>query len=133
MTLAPFIAAPMFIKVHIVSALTVVALSPLQFWGLRKGSMAHRVAGYGWLLAMLLVAISSFWIKTNFPLQIMGYGPIHLLSLLALYSSVMIPLYARKHNVIAHRKTVRGLSIGFWLAAVFTFMPPRIMWQMLVG
>lgn len=133
MTLVPFIAAPLYIKVHILSALVVMALSSLQYWGLQKGSMAHRVAGYGWLFAMFVVAISSFWIKTDFPLQVFGYGPIHLLSLMTLYSVIAIPFYARARNVIGHRKAVKGMSIGFWLAALFTFTPPRLMWQMLVG
>ena len=133
MTLAPLIAVPMYIQVHLISALMVMALSPLQFWGLRKGSTAHRAVGYAWLLAMLVVAISSFWIKSVFPVQLFGYGLIHLLSLLALYSIYSIVTQARSHNIIGHRKAVKALSIGFWLAAVFTFAPPRILWQIVIG
>lgn len=133
MTLAPFYAAPDFVKVHILAALTVTVMMPVQFLGFVKGSAAHRASGYVWLCAMLVVALSSFWIKTTFPLQILGYGPIHLLSLLALYSIVGIIRTARAGHVIAHQKTVRGLSIGFSVAGIFTLLPSRIMGQMLFG
>lgn len=133
MTLAPFYAAPGHIQTHIVAALVVAGLSPLQFWGFRKGSLPHRVSGYLWMAAMLVVAISSFWIRPDAPFHFYGFGPIHLLSLLALYSVVMTLRAARRGDIEAHRKGLRGLSIGFWLAAAFTLMPPRIMHQIVFG
>jgi len=129
MTLAPFYAAPLFIKTHIIAALIVAGLSPLQFWGWRRGGLTHRASGYLWIAAMITVAVSSFWIKTDFPLQIAGYGPIHLLSLLALYSVAVALVHARQGRPDEHMRALRGLSIGFWIAAAFTFVPPRIMAQ----
>lgn len=131
MTLAPFYAAPLFIKTHILAALVVAALSPLQFWGFRQGSLPHRVSGFLWISAMVVVAVSSFWIRTDFPLQVFGYGPIHLLSLLALYSVTAALIYVRQGRFDEHRKALRGLSIGFAIAGAFTFVPPRIMAQII--
>jgi uncharacterized membrane protein len=133
MTLTPFYAAPVFIKVHILAALVVVALTPLQFWGFRKGSLPHRASGYLWLTAMLVVAISSFWVRSTIPFNIAGFGPIHLLSVLALFSIYNAIRHARSGNITGHRKTLVGLSIGFWLAGAFTLIPPRIMGQIITG
>ena len=127
MTLAPFFAAPGHVQVHLVAALVVMALTPLQFLGFRKGSMPHRISGYGWLAAMLVVAISSFSITNLIGPSAGGYGVIHLLSLAAIFSSVMIVIHARAGRVIAHRAYVKGLTIGFFIAGIFTLVPPRLM------
>ncbi len=133
MTLAPFYAAPLHIKAHILAALVVVGLSPLQFWGFRKGTILHRVSGYLWMAAMVTVALSSFLISSTFPVRIGPFGPIHLLSVLALFSVVRAILYARAHNVTGHRQTLVGLSIGFWAAAAFTLLPSRLMGAIFFG
>ncbi|OYU50056.1 MAG: hypothetical protein CFE31_00375 [Rhizobiales bacterium PAR1] len=132
MTLAPFYAAPVFIKVHIIAALTVASLTPLQFWGFRKGSLPHRASGYLWLGAMLVVAISSFWIRASGLEPRLGpFSFIHLLSVLALFSIYTAIRHARAGNIIGHRKTLIALSIGFWIAGVLTFTPDRIMGQII--
>ncbi|KAF0231283.1 MAG: hypothetical protein FD175_1152 [Beijerinckiaceae bacterium] len=134
MTLAPFYAASGFIKAHIVAALVVVALTPLQFWGFRKGSTAHRATGYLWLGAMLVVAISSFFIPSTIPFALMGFGPVHLLSVLTLFSVYTSVRYARAGNVTGHSKTLRVLSISFWIAAALTLVPEgRIMAMIVAG
>lgn len=133
MTLAPFYSAPFIIQVHILAALTVASLTPLQLAGFRKGSLPHRTAGYIWLGAMLVVAISSFWIRSAFPFSVAGFSPIHLLSILALFSVFNAIRYARAGNITGHRKTLVALSIGFWIAGAFTLFPPRIMAQIVTG
>lgn len=133
MTLAPFYAAPLFVKAHILGALVVVVLTPLQFWGLSKGSLAHRTSGYLWLGAMLVVALSSFYIPSVFAVSFAGFGPIHLLSVFALYSIFTAIRYARAGNIRGHRLTLIGLAIGFWIAGVFTLVPPRMMWRIVAG
>lgn len=133
MTLAPFYAAPIFVKVHILAALMVAVLSPLQFWGPRKGSVPHRVSGYVWLAAMVVVAVSSFWISSNFPLNIGGFGLIHILSLFAFFSVIRIVHTARMGQVKAHRGHVQGLAISFWIAGIFTLIPPRIIGRIFFG
>jgi uncharacterized membrane protein len=131
--LAPFFAAPAVIQVHIVAALLVAMLTPFQFWGVRKGSLPHRVAGYGWLAAMVVVALSSFGIVSRSRISFMGFGLIHLLSVFALVTSVRIVETARRGAVSAHFRHVRGLAIGFWIAGAFTLLPSRIMGQILRG
>lgn len=127
MTLAPFYAAPIFVKIHILAALVVAALTPLQFWGFRKGSLPHRVSGYIWLCGMLIVAVTSFWITSNLSLNIGGFSLIHGLSVFTFFSAFMIARHARAGRISAHRGYVTGLAIGFWIAGAFTLIPPRIM------
>lgn len=127
MTLAPFYAAPIFVKIHILAALVVAALTPLQFWGFRKGSLPHRISGYLWIAAMLVVAGSSFWITSHLPISFMGFSPIHIFSVLAPHSCYQIVRHARAGRMVHHHRHVIGLNIGFWVAGAFTFMPTRIM------
>jgi uncharacterized membrane protein len=133
MTLAPFLAAPAHIQSHILAALLVVALTPLQFFGLRKGSPLHRATGYIWLLAMVVVALTSFFIRTNLPFSVAGFSPIHLLSVLALFSVFNAIRLARAHKISAHRKTLIYLTISFLIAGAFTLIPGRIMGSIVWG
>ncbi|MCU0819219.1 MAG: DUF2306 domain-containing protein [Beijerinckiaceae bacterium] len=129
----PFFAAPLVIQIHIIAALIVAFVTPFQFWGFRKGSRPHRVAGYAWLTAIVVVALTSFGIYSQSPLSIKGFSLIHLLSIVTLVTSARIVLTARRGAVEAHFRNVRGLAIGFWIAAVFTLLPSRIMGQIVRG
>jgi uncharacterized membrane protein len=133
MTLAPFFAAPPHVQSHILAALLVLLLTPVQFFGPRKGSPLHRAAGYIWLFAMLVVALTSFFIRSNLPVSVAGFSPIHLLSVLTLFSVYFAVRFARAHNISAHRKTLIYLTISFLLAGVFTLVPPRIMGRIVFG
>ncbi len=130
---SPFFAAPLVIQIHILAALAVAALTPFQFWGFRKGSLAHRISGYAWLFAIVTVALSSFGIYSHSPLSFKGFSVIHVLSIFALITSVRIVLSARRGALSAHFRHVRGLTIGFWIAGAFTFLPSRIMGQIARG
>jgi uncharacterized membrane protein len=133
MTLAPLLAAPLHIKLHIGAAVVVAGLTPFQFWIWRKGSLPHRASGIVWMAAMLVVAGSSFWITSTFPKQVFGFGPIHLLSILAFYSVATAILHARAHRIRAHQMTLLFLTIGFWIAGAFTLVPSRLIGRVLFG
>jgi uncharacterized membrane protein len=133
LTLAPFLAAPPHIQSHILAAMLVLALTPVQFFGPRKGSAAHRAAGYVWLFAMLIVALTSFFIRSSLPVSLAGFSPIHLLSVLALFSIVTAIRHAQAHRISAHRKTLIYLTIGFLIAGAFTLTPDRIMGRIAFG
>ena len=133
MTLAPFYAAPLFVKLHILAALLVVALTPVQFLGFPKGSPAHRATGTLWLLAMVTVALTSLTITSRFRLSFAGFGPIHLLSLLTLASCFGAWQAARHHEVTRHRLTLIALTLSFFIAGAFTFLPGRIMHRIVAG
>lgn len=116
--------------VHVLAMLAATALGAWLLLG-RKGRTAHRVGGWAWVLLMATAAITSLFMRSDFP-NIAGFGPIHALTLLVL---VLLPLAvwrARSHQVQAHRKTMQGLYVGACVVAgAFTLLPGRLLGQML--
>jgi uncharacterized membrane protein len=97
-----------------------------------KGTLPHRIVGGIWVLLMLFVSISAFFIHQ---LRLWGpWSPIHLLAILTL---VMLPLAvwrARRHEVAQHRRAMLGLFFGaLVIAGLFTFLPGRIMHAVVFG
>jgi uncharacterized membrane protein len=127
MTLEPLLSASPVIIVHAFAAMGAFVVGLVQFVG-PKGTTIHRTLGWMWVLAMVTIAASSFWI--NGIKQVGNYSWIHGLSIFVL---VMLPLgvlAARRHRVSAHRKTMIGLFAGaLVIAGLFTLMPGRIMHQ----
>jgi uncharacterized membrane protein len=131
MSLAPLFAAPFVIQLHAFAAMAAFVLGVVQF-AAAKGTLPHRTLGWIWVALMLCVALSSFFIHT---LRVWGdFSPIHLLSIFTL---AMLPLgvsYARRHNVRGHRMTMIGIFAGgLVIAGIFTFVPGRIMHDVLFG
>ena len=133
MSLAPFYAASLPVKLHILAAFMVIVLTPLQFFGFRKGSNLHRGFGRAWLIAMLTVAITSLFITSRFRWSFMGFGLIHLRSALTLWTCVTAWLAARRHQVQRHRLALLAMTASFLVAGAFTFLPSRIMHQIVLG
>jgi uncharacterized membrane protein len=59
MSLAPLLAAPWLVQVHVAAALAAIVLGLMQFIG-RKGTAAHRLLGWCWVVLLAVVALSSF-------------------------------------------------------------------------
>jgi uncharacterized membrane protein len=125
MTLAPLLAAPLVIQVHAFAALAAFGLGAVQL-AAPKGSLPHRAVGWAWVLLMLVLVISSFFIHT---IRMWGpFSPIHLLSLFTLVMLPFAVMAAHRHNVRRHRRAMLGLFIGaLVIAGVFTLLPGRIM------
>ena len=118
------------IVVHLVFAVMAFAIGLIQLLG-PKGTLPHRILGWTWVVMMMTVAISSFFIHVINP---SGFSLIHLLSA---YVVCMLPLgvyAAKRHNIDLHRRIMRNTFIGGLLVAgVFTFFPGRLIWQMFFG
>jgi uncharacterized membrane protein len=97
-----------------------------------KGTSRHRALGYVWVALMLVIAISSFWIHGMRQL-----GPFSLIHLLSIMVLVMLPAglyFARIHRVRGHKLTMVGLFAGaLVIAGLFTFVPGRLMHQVVFG
>ncbi len=131
MNLAPLTDASVPIQIHAYAALAAFVLGVVQLARV-KGTTGHRALGYVWVVLMLAVALSSFWIQE---LRVWGpWSPIHLLSILTL---AMLPLglwYAHRHIVRGHKLTMLGLFSGaLVIAGIFTFAPGRIMYRVVFG
>jgi uncharacterized membrane protein len=95
-TLAPLLSASPAIKLHAFAAMAAFALGVVQLSG-PKGTHVHRTIGWLWVMLMLVISISAFWIHE---LRLWGpWSPIHLL---AIFTHAMLPvgvLHARRHHV----------------------------------
>ncbi|RVC73411.1 DUF2306 domain-containing protein, partial [Mesorhizobium sp. M4A.F.Ca.ET.022.05.2.1] len=99
---------------------------------LPKGTPSHRVMGYAWAALMLVIAVSSFWIRQ---IRLIGpFSPIHLLSILVLVTAPLAVWYAHTHRVAAHRGAMIKLYVFALIGAgIFTLLPGRIMHTVVFG
>lgn len=123
MSLAPLLNAAPAIQAHAFAALAAFALGTFQL-AAPKGTLRHRTTGWIWIVLMVIVAATSFWIHD---LRVWGpWSPIHLLSIFTL---AMLP-----HRVASHRNAMIAIFTGaLVVAGVFTFMPGRIMHAVAFG
>jgi uncharacterized membrane protein len=125
------LAANPSIQLHAFAATGAFLLGAVQL-AAPKGTLPHRIIGSIWVLLMLVVGISAFFIHQ---LRIWGpWSPIHLL---AIFTLVMLPVAvwrAHQHAVEQHRRAMLGLFFGgLVIAGLFTFMPGRIMHAVVFG
>jgi uncharacterized membrane protein len=75
--------AALAIPLHAFAAMAAFVLGIVQF-AAPKGTLPHRTLGWIWVVLMLSVAISSFWIHQ---IRLVGlWSPIHLLSISVLFT-----------------------------------------------
>lgn len=119
------------IVAHALAAMLAVAIGGVQLAS-PKGTVLHRSAGYVWVAAMALVALSSFFIHE---LRVIGlFSPIHLLSILTLYAIWRAVTLARAGRIAAHKKAmVLTYILALLLTGGFTFLPGRTMYEVLFG
>jgi uncharacterized membrane protein len=131
MSLDPLLNASPTIQIHAFAAMAALAIGVVQFSG-PKGTLPHRAIGAVWVLLMVAVCISSFFIHT---IQLWGpWSPIHLLSIFTLGSLPLAVLYAHRHDVRHHRVAMISIFTGgLVVAGLFTFVPGRIMHAVLFG
>jgi uncharacterized membrane protein len=131
MSLAPLLNASPAIQIHAFAAMGAFVLGLVQF-AAPKGTIPHRTIGWVWVALMLTVALTSFWIHE---IRLLGpWSPIHLLSILTLFTVPLAVLAAHRHHVSTHRKAMISIFLGALLiAGLFTFVPGRIMYQVVIG
>jgi len=131
MSIDPLFQAGPTVFFHAGAALVALLIGLLQIFG-PKGTMAHRILGWCWVLLLASVAVSSFWIHG---LCLIGpFSPIHILSILTLIMLPLGVLRARRHRIMAHKKTMTGIFFGaLVLAGLFTLLPGRVMHAVVFG
>lgn len=127
MNFDPILAAPPATQLHILAILVALAATALIL-PLRKGTRLHRRAGRLWAGAMMLAALSSFWIGN-------GFSWLHILTLVVLFNVPYAIWSIRRGNVAAHRASMLGVVIGgLGIAGGFALAAPgRILHAALFG
>lgn len=128
MSLAPLLAAPIAIQMHAVAAILALALAVIQLARIKAGGL-HRALGWGFVTAMAMTAISSFWIVGRSG----QYSWIHLLSIYTLVSLLIAVMARRRGNIQTHKWTMIGIVVGLLAAGAFTLLPGRIMGRVVFG
>jgi uncharacterized membrane protein len=131
MSLSPLLNASLAIQIHTFLAITAVILT-VAIFTLPRGSTAHRWIGWSWVTLMAIVALSSFGIHG---IRMIGpFGPIHILSAFVLFQLAVNVRAAKTKDIRAHARGMKLLTLGALVGAgAFTFLPGRIMYQMVAG
>lgn len=118
------------VKIHLLAALAAVALGAVLM-SVRKGKLFHRTAGWMWVVLVSTVAGSSIFITE------LNNGRWSLLHLFTGWTLLVLPLaaiFAKRHNVARHRRTMMGLFYGgFAVNLLIAFIPGRALWEIMFG
>jgi len=118
------------IKVHLLAALAALVLGGVLMT-VRKGRTFHRVAGWIWVTLALTTAGATLFITS------LNHGRWSILHLFTGWVLIVLPLavmWARRHNVARHRRTMMGLFYGGFAINLFIAMiPGRTLWMMFLG
>ena len=131
MTLAPLLNASPAIQLHAFAAMAAFGLGVVQLTA-PKGTLPHRTIGWIYVVLMLIVSVSAFFIHE---LRIWGpWSPIHLLAIFTLVTLPLAVWNAKRHAVEQHRRAMVAIFLGaLVIAGLFTFVPGRIMHAALFG
>lgn len=127
MTLFPVLNAAPVVQIHIIAGCVAILLGPVALYRRPRG-LAHKCAGYAWVMAMAGLALSSFAIH-GFAL-VGPFSPLHMLALVTLWSLWMGLRHARAGRIGLHRRVFGNLYwYGVMVAGLFNFLPGRIINQ----
>lgn len=131
MSLTSLLNMPSYLQIHVVCAIIAVVLGLFVVLRERRDRL-HKVTGYIWAVSMATLAVSSFWIREY---ALVGpFSPIHLLSVLTLWSLWAGIRHAIAGRVKAHRAVFRNLYwYGLLVAGTFNFLPGRRMNEVVFG
>ena len=119
------------IAIHLLAAVYSLLTATLQLM-MKKGTPLHRYLGRTWMVAMLITAISSFWISSHFPIW-SSFGPIHLLSIWIIICVVISVSAARSHKIKRHKAYSIGAYVGLVGAGIGAFAPGRYLYLLFFG
>lgn len=131
MDISSLLHAPLVVQLHVYAALLAAVIGAFVLWR-RKGTRLHKALGRLWVLLMLVVAGSSFFIHT---IRLWGpFSPIHILSIVTIVGLAAAIGYIRSGDVAAHRRTMQQLYAGaLGIAGFFTLLPGRLMSKVVFG
>jgi uncharacterized membrane protein len=133
MSLQPLLDAAPEIQIHAFAAMAAFVLGIVQL-SAPKGTLPHRTLGWVWVLLMLLVSASSFFIHGHSYRLWRTWSPIHILSVFTPVVLVLGVLAAHGHRVNAHRFGMMSIFAGaLVIAGVFTLVPGRLMHTVVFG
>jgi uncharacterized membrane protein len=124
MTIDPILAAPLTVQVHLGFAVLALLSGPVALLR-RSRDRIHKRSGYAGAVAMAGLAVSGLFIHSPMAL-VAHFGPIHLLSFVALGGLANGLYQIRRGRTEAHRAAMQGVWIGaLGIAGLLTLLPGR--------
>ncbi|MEM7703270.1 MAG: DUF2306 domain-containing protein [Pseudomonadota bacterium] len=121
------------IGLHLATAACAALLGPFILLR-RKGDAPHKALGRTWAALMLITAISSAFIRApGAGIAGTGFSFIHIFTVWTLVTLPMGVWAARNGQVRMHRGIMVGLYIGLLIAGGFTFIPGRLLGNLVFG
>lgn len=116
--------APLIVQLHLAAALPALLLGPFALFRRRRDRL-HKVLGYSWVAAILGLAASGLFIRSE--VALLGhFGPIHLFSLFAIWGVLDGLRSIRRGDVRGHLVAMQSVWFGaVGLAALLTLLPGR--------
>lgn len=131
MSLEPLLTASPVIQIHAVFAVLALLIGAVQL-ARRKGDRLHRLMGRTWVVFMIVVAGSSFFIWTIRTVWL--FSPIHLISIFTLVMVWVGWNAARRGNIKHHMRVMEMLYfLALVVTGLLTFIPGRIMYKVAFG
>ena len=117
--------------IHLLAALWALVFGAVQL-AAAKGSRRPRWLGWSWMLAMVITAVSSFWLHGD--LALLGpFSVIHLLSVWILVCVAISLLAIRRRHLSTHRNFLIGAYLGLLGAGLGALAPGRLVSGWLFG
>ena len=131
MNLDALFSATQPIPTHALAAIAAIIIGGLQF-ALPKGTKLHRGLGYIWVLLMLAVSITSFFIHE---IRLWGaFSPIHLLSIAMFGFLFFAVMHAKKGKIRDHQRAMTMTYVfALLVTGALTVLPERTMSVVLWG
>ena len=133
MNFAPILSAPFEIQIHVAAAVLALVLGPVALYR-QKRDRLHKVMGYVWVVAMLIVAVSALFIEAVVMPVVGPYGPIHLFAFWTFTSLWQAMAAIFRRDVRRHQTIMRAL---YWqalgLTALLSMLPGRRINEMVFG
>ena len=128
--LAPLLAAPLSVQVHVAAAAMALVVGLVIFL-LPKGTGFHRLLGWSWVSAMIVVAATSIAMIVDMR---NGINALHIFTVVTVVSLWSGLTGIRRGNVRRHAGAMVGLYIGgLIIAGISAFIPGRLMWEIVFG
>lgn len=130
MNWAAFTESSLIIQIHWITAMLALVVGIVMLVR-AKGTPSHKVIGRGFVILMLVTAVSSFWIRE---INRGGLSWIHIFIPITFFASWEAIHYIRKGDVKRHKRAVIGVFFGALLIpGLFTFVPGRRMFELFFG
>lgn len=118
------------IQIHAAVAFIALGLGILM-WLRPKGTKGHKFIGRGFVVLMLITAISAIFIRE---INNGSFSFIHLFVPLTFLGAWQAVTRIRRKNVKGHISAVKGMFFGALLIpGVLSFLPGRTLWMVFFG